>query len=126
MDIQHFKFSERSIRNKVKDASMYIYNPIVSRPVRVLVYRVVGNATEHESMTVLLVAASKLNEQRKPDWVELDARKLIIDWFKSPQDNLGVVVKLEDDTGLSIPYNVEPYDHSGESKVSYYDIIYFI
>ncbi|KAF4533328.1 hypothetical protein B566_EDAN004449 [Ephemera danica] len=116
LDIQHFRFSEHSTRNKVSDASMFIWVPEMSRPVRVRVYQVMGNATEHQSMMVLLIASSKLSEQRKPGWVEVDTRKLLIDWFKSPHDNLGVVFKLEDSTGHSIPYSTDTHDHGEETK----------
>jgi hypothetical protein len=119
LDIQHFRFSDHATRNKVSDASMFIWVPEMSRPVRVRVYRVVGNATEHQSMMVLLAASSKLTDQREPGWVELDTRKLITEWFKSPHDNLGVVVKLEDSSGHSIPYPTDLHD-TEEFKVFHF------
>ncbi|XP_059479762.1 growth/differentiation factor 8-like [Neocloeon triangulifer] len=122
LDIQHFQLSEQSIRNTVADATLYIHMPKTRGKVKLLVYKVVSNASEHESMMVLLSSASKLSEHREDGWVELDVKRLMQDWFKHPKSNLGVIIKIEDETGASKPYSVATYSSNGEALQPFVEI----
>jgi len=125
VDIQHFQLSEQSIRNSVADATLFIHLNKQRGKVRLMVYKVVGNASEHESMTVLFMSASKFSEHREDGWIELDVKKLLQEWFKHPRSNLGVIIKVEDESG-SKPYSVDTFSPDGEALVSLEKRIYII
>jgi hypothetical protein len=118
LEILHFQLSEQSIRNSVADATLFIHLPKTHGKVKLLVYQVMGNASEHESMTVLLTTASKPDEHREDGWIELDVKKILQDWFKHPKTNLGVIVKVEDESGASKPHRVGTYSSNGDVLVS--------
>jgi TGF-beta propeptide len=118
LEIQHFQLSEQSIRNSVADATLYIHLPKTHGKVKLLVYKVVGNASEHDSMTVLLTTVSKLTEHFEDGWIEIDVKRVLQDWFKHPEKNLGLIIKVEDESGTSHPHRVATYSNNGDVLVS--------
>ncbi|XP_071443076.1 growth/differentiation factor 8 [Hetaerina americana] len=108
VDIQYFRFSDKTTRNKVMRAHLWIYakswgggdgeGGTMGTDVTVTVYRVREGRGGGESPQLSIIHSSKEREPLpgRGRWITVDIRRLVIEWFKYPRENLGLVAQVYD------------------------------
>ncbi|CAB3386768.1 Hypothetical predicted protein [Cloeon dipterum] len=97
--IYHFQPSKVFMRKMVENASLFVYLPKVDGKIRLVIFKVVGNESEHQSLSIQKDAGTMLEPHPNDKWVVLNVRRLVQEWFDKPESNLGIVIKVEDERG---------------------------
>lgn len=67
-----------------------------------LIWEQVDRVSETESPVLNQVRSTRVALEEKGGWVSLEIRKVVSDWFKWPEDNLGLAVQAVDSSGKSL------------------------
>jgi len=108
MESMFFRFSEKVMRSKVDKAHLWLHlNPVSAAQMAknatawIHIYKV-DRVSETESPVLNQVRSTRVALEEKGGWVSLEIRKVVSDWFKWPEDNLGLAVQAVDSSGKSL------------------------
>jgi len=108
MESMYFKFSDKVVRSKVDKAHLWLYLNSVSSAklsknatVWINIFKVV-RVPKDESPVLNPVRMTRVALEVKGGWVSLEIRKVVADWFRWSEDNLGLVVQAIDADGNSL------------------------
>jgi len=108
MESMYFKFSDKVVRSKADKAHLWLYLNSVSSAqlsknatVWIHVFKVV-RVPQDESPVLNPVRMTRVALEAKGGWVSLEIRKVVADWFRWSDENLGLVVQVTDFEGKSL------------------------
>ncbi|KAG8225067.1 hypothetical protein J437_LFUL000046 [Ladona fulva] len=105
VDIQYFRFSDKITRNKVMKAHLWLYakswgggdgeGGTVAPDVTVSVYRVRG-VDDSLQLSKLHSIKERAPLPGRGQWYKVDIRRIVVEWFKHPRENFGLVAQVLD------------------------------
>lgn len=107
IEVLYFKFSHSVMVNKVMTANLWVYlHPYEkASPLTTLVHVYKVQRTDQRSESIVQEHVDSIKVEIKPrkhNWVTVDIRKLVNEWFRNPHKNYGLVVQAYDNEGRQL------------------------
>ncbi|XP_014253049.1 growth/differentiation factor 8 [Cimex lectularius] len=92
-----FKFSDKMLDNKVVRAKLWLYlrpgETVENSSVTITVLRMLRTSSNSDMPTLnTLTSTREARPIRTGRWVSIDVKKLVVEWFKNPKENMGLGV----------------------------------
>ncbi|RWS12911.1 Growth/differentiation factor 8-like protein [Dinothrombium tinctorium] len=127
---QYFQFTAKVMNSHLTKAHLWIYakpseehmrEEVEELPAWVVVYQMV-KAKRGDSPTLMLVREKKIQvNAKKGNWVKIEVKKLVTQWIRYPNENIGLVVHSYDSKGREFIIR-NPDDNSDLSKRTFIDL----
>ncbi|CAG2161864.1 unnamed protein product, partial [Oppiella nova] len=104
---QYFKFPSNVLNSHVTKAHLWVFvkptNHLQDTNAWIVIYQIVKPETGNDSPTLLHVRAKKIDvSSKKGVWVQIELKKLVSQWFRHPNENLGLAIHSYDKDGKEL------------------------
>jgi hypothetical protein len=123
---QYFKFSPNVLNSHVTKAHLWVYvrptNHLQDTTAWIVIYQIVRPENGNDSPTLLHVRAKKIEvSSKKGVWVTIELKKLVSQWFRHPNENLGLAIHSYDSDGKELAV-IEANDNEDTSLLPFIEV----